>query len=62
MKEPAERSQYVDFLVNRKASKWIKYEIQESSMIMIKSSEGTNFDSRTWTDYHGDHGNGKGMD
>ena len=69
--EPEKSQEYVEFLVNRKCMKLKKYYLQQqppmkyyvesSCAVLIDGFEGKNLDSHTWTDFHGGHGNGRGI-
>ena len=65
-----ETSEFVSFKIKRKSQKFQRFEIREFStkyfvgnecVVFVNGPDGTNFDSHSWTDFHGGHGIGKGI-
>ena len=63
-------SEFVIFKVKRKPMKFERFQIQQFStkyfvenslVVFVNGPDGIHFDSHTWTDFHGGHGNGKGI-
>ena len=46
------------FIINKFSN---KYFVEQSCVVLVKGLDGTNFDSHSWSNFHGGHGNRKGI-